>query len=262
MQVLLVVGARVEVHGQQVLRRHTGASGVELQLADRDACAVCPEVAQAKDSAAIRDADEPDVLLRPVLQNLLHLAAACDREIHAARLPVNVAELQARFADGRVVHDRQKARRVRHDGLVEEGFVVIEQIDEIDIAFEVRRLLTQLHHHALQLQLLGLRTSGTRPTRPSACFSASVKAVDLLSDGSCSNSIPCLLVPAMLTTFLSLSCFVSSGTRLRCPSARNIGMGHLRWIDNAIELLFGDEAKLQRGRLQRKVVVHRVVRDL
>ena len=84
-QILLVVGACVEVHGQKVLRRHTGAGGVELQLADGNARAVCAEVAQAKNPAAIGDADEPDVFLRPVIQNLFHLAAACDREIHAAR---------------------------------------------------------------------------------------------------------------------------------------------------------------------------------
>ena len=159
-QVLLVVGARVEVHGQQVLRRHAGAGGVELQLADGDARAVCAKVAQAEDAAAVGDADEPNVFLRPVLQNLLHLAAARDRKIHAARLAVDVAELQAGLADGRVVHDRQKARRVRHDGPVEERFVVIEQIDEIDVAIEVGVLVAELHHHATQLQVLGLRDVG------------------------------------------------------------------------------------------------------
>ena len=75
-QVLLVVGAGVEIHRQQVLRRHAGAGGVELQLADGDAHAVGAQVAQAEDAAAVGDADEPDVLLRPVSQDLLHLAAA------------------------------------------------------------------------------------------------------------------------------------------------------------------------------------------
>jgi hypothetical protein len=33
---------------------------------------------------------------------------------------------------------------------------VVEQIDEIDIAIEIRALPGELHHHALQLQSLGL----------------------------------------------------------------------------------------------------------
>ena len=93
-------------------------------------------------------------------ENLLHLAAARDREIHATRLAVDVAELQACLADGRVVHNREKSRRVRHDGSVEEGLVMVEQIDEVDVAIEVRVLLAELHHHASQLQFLGLRYVG------------------------------------------------------------------------------------------------------
>ena len=42
----------------------------------------------------------------------------------------------------------------------------------------------ELHHHALQLQLLGLCYVRYEPTMPRACFSSSVKAVDLFNDGS------------------------------------------------------------------------------
>src|SRR5258708_6461846 len=96
-QILLVVGARVEVHGQQVLRRNTRAGCVQLQLSDGDARAICAEIAQAKDSAAVRDADEPNVFLRPVFEDVPYLAAARYREIHPARLPVNVSKLEASF---------------------------------------------------------------------------------------------------------------------------------------------------------------------
>jgi len=93
------------------LRRHSGAGSVELKLADGDAGTVCAQITKAKNSAAVSDADEPNVLLRPVFQNLLHLAAPRDRQIHAARLAVDMAELQTGFADRRVVHNREKARR-------------------------------------------------------------------------------------------------------------------------------------------------------
>src|SRR5579864_6993804 len=107
-QVLFIVSARVKVHGEQILRRHPRAGGVQLQLANRDARSVGAKISEAEDAAAVRDADKPDIFLGPAPQNLLHFAAACHRQIHAARLTENMAELQAGFADGWVVNDRQK----------------------------------------------------------------------------------------------------------------------------------------------------------
>ena len=43
---------------------------------------------------------------------------------------------------------------------------------------------------------------------------------------------------------------------------RDVGLDHLRRIDDAVELLFGDEAELECRHLQGQVVVHRVMRDL
>ncbi len=157
---MLVVGACVEVHLQQVLRWHSGAGGVELQFANGDARAVCAQITKSKDSAAVRDADESNVFLRPILQNVFHLATPRDRQIHATRLAVDMTEFHACFADGRVVNNREKARRVRHDRCVEERFVVVEQIHEINITVEIGILLAQLHHHALQLQFWRFRYVG------------------------------------------------------------------------------------------------------
>ena len=129
----LVVGAGVEVHRQQALRRHAGRRRVELQLADGDAHAVGAQVAQAEDAAAVGHADDAHVLDRPVAQHLLDVPLARDRQVHAARPAVDVAELQAGLADGRVVHDGQEARRVRHQRAVEERLVVVEQVDQVDV---------------------------------------------------------------------------------------------------------------------------------
>ena len=71
-----------------------------------------------------------------------------------------MAELEAGLADGRVVDDRQKARRVGHDGPIEERLVVVEQIDQVDVAIEVGGLVAELHHDAAQLQVLGLGDVG------------------------------------------------------------------------------------------------------
>ena len=51
-----------------------------------------------------------------------------DRQVHAARPAVDVAEFQAGLGDGRVVHDGQEAGRVRHERAVEEGLVVVQQV--------------------------------------------------------------------------------------------------------------------------------------
>src|SRR5262249_23041343 len=44
--------------------------------------------------------------------------------------------------------------------------------------------------------------------------------------------------------------------------ARHVRLDHFFWIDDAIEFRLGDETQLQRGFLQREVVVHGVVGDL
>jgi hypothetical protein len=62
---------------------------------------------------------------------------------------------------------------------------------EIDIAIEIRVLLGELHHHALQLHILGLGHVGYKANDFERLLSTSVKAVDLSSDGSWSNSILC-----------------------------------------------------------------------
>ena len=67
-----------------------------------------------------------------------------------------MAEFQTGFADGRVVHDGQEARRVRHDRAVEEGFVVVQQVDQVDVAVQVGGLVPELLQDAAELEVLRL----------------------------------------------------------------------------------------------------------
>src|SRR3984957_17521620 len=97
-------------------------------------------------------------------------------------------------------------------------------------------------------------TSGTRPTIPSACLSASVKAVDLLSDGSWSNSTPYLLVAIDFPSVFLL--FHLCWHRTRCvwfASAGfcNVRVDHLCRIDDAVELVFRYKSQLECGLLER-----------
>ncbi len=152
----LVVGAEIEHHRQQALRRHGGARRVELQLADRDAHAVGAEIAEAQDALAAGHADEANVLLGPVAQDLLHASLVVDGDVHAARAPEDVVELQAGLADGRVIDDRQEAGRIRHQGAVEQRLVLVEQPDQVDVAIEIGGLVSELLKDAPQLHVLVL----------------------------------------------------------------------------------------------------------
>ena len=55
---------------------------------------------------------------------------------------------------------------------------------------------------------------------------------------------------------------LTNGPMVSLGAGRHIGLNHFSRADNAIELLFRDKAELQRGSLEREVVVHRVVGNL
>ena len=64
-----------------------------------------------------------------------------------------MAELLAGLADSRRVHDRHEASRVAHEQAIEERFVGVLQLREIDVALEVRRLRVELHLRATDLRV-------------------------------------------------------------------------------------------------------------
>ena len=72
-------------------------------------------------------------------------------------------ELQARLADRRIVDDRQEPGRVGHQHLVEERLVGVEQLDQVDVPFEVGGLLAELLQGALHLGLFGVHGGGQEP---------------------------------------------------------------------------------------------------
>src|SRR5262249_18007900 len=110
--------------------------------------------------ATVGDAEDADIPFRPVAQHVLHMPAVLDGDIHTAWPAINVAKLETRLRDRRVVDNGEKARRIAHQHLVKERFVVIEKVDEIDVAIEVGDLVPELLHHATDLQLLVLDDVG------------------------------------------------------------------------------------------------------
>src|SRR5271157_2702054 len=85
-----------------------GASSVQLELANRNTHAVGADVAQAEDAPAGRDTDDAHVRGRPVAQDLSDPTLIVNRNVHAPGAPKYMAELQARFCNGRVVEDRHE----------------------------------------------------------------------------------------------------------------------------------------------------------
>ena len=119
------------------MRRHAGAGGVERQLPDRDAHAAGAEIAEAEDALAIAHDDEADILLRPIAEHLADPAARRDRQIHAARFPVDMGEFLARLADRRRVDQRHVGRRVGHQHGVKQGLVARLQIRQNEVFLQI-----------------------------------------------------------------------------------------------------------------------------
>ena len=61
----LIVGSHVQRDGQTLAGLDAGQRGVQGELADRNAHALGPQVAQAQDPLPVRDNHRPDVVLRP-----------------------------------------------------------------------------------------------------------------------------------------------------------------------------------------------------
>src|SRR5207344_2176847 len=121
------------------------------------------EITQAENALAAGGADEAQVFLWPVAQDLLYPTLVLDRDVHAARPAKDVAEFQAGFADGGVVDDRQEARGIGHQGAIEQRLVVIEEPDQIDVAIDVAGLVPELLPYALELHVLRFDGVGQQP---------------------------------------------------------------------------------------------------
>src|SRR5258707_839474 len=80
----------------------------------------------------------------------LNVPLAGDRQIHPVRTAKDVVELQAGFGDCRVVHYLEESRRVRHQGVIEERLVRIEQIHQVDEPVEIGGLVFELEHDTRQ----------------------------------------------------------------------------------------------------------------
>ena len=126
--------------------------------------------------------------------------------------------------------------------------------------------MRELQLHALQLELLGLRYIRNEPNK-TECLLFGLGESGRLVERWIVKQFDSALGSASHLDYLSFVFFFKSGpvilylSYLGC-SGRHVGFDHFFRVDNAIEFGLGHKAELQRGCLQRQVVVHCVVRDL
>jgi hypothetical protein len=136
-QQLLVVGAHVQHHRQAVGRGDAATGGVEGELADGNAHAADALIPEAQDAFAIGDHDHLDVLLGGVLQHVIDPVLVRIGDEEAASTTIDVGELLARLADRRGVDDRQHFGEVVVQQAVEQRFVGILDVAQIDVLVHV-----------------------------------------------------------------------------------------------------------------------------
>ena len=134
---LLVVGADIEHDRQGGRRMQPAAGGVEGELADRDAHAAGPLVAEPQDALAVGQDDRLDPVEARVGQDLLQAMLMRQAQEQAARLPEQLAELLAAGADRRGIDERQQFLEVLPQQREEQGLVVVVQFAQKGVALEI-----------------------------------------------------------------------------------------------------------------------------
>ena len=152
LQEALVVGANVQGHGQHAVRSNAAGGAVERQLPDRDPHAVGAEVAEPEDARPVRDDYHLHLLVRPVCDARVHLAAIERANVHAARAAEAIAELLARQPHRGRVDDGRQELDVFDQQRVEERLVVVANVRQELVAVDVRRQGLQALHRLLHLQ--------------------------------------------------------------------------------------------------------------
>src|SRR5271170_2193129 len=105
-----------------------GATGVERQLADRDAHATSALIAQTEDALAIGDDDDADLVEAGIGQDLADPVLVGIAEEHPARLAPDFAEPLAAFSDCWRIDQWQHLLDIAHQKRVEERLVGVLQI--------------------------------------------------------------------------------------------------------------------------------------
>jgi hypothetical protein len=112
---------------------------VERKLADGYAEAAYALVTDPENPFTIGDHDHIDFGIRVIAEKGRNRTAERIGNEQAARTPIDVAELLAAERDDRGVYDRQHLVDMSEEEPIEENFIGVLKLAEIDVAFEVVR---------------------------------------------------------------------------------------------------------------------------
>src|SRR5471030_2091639 len=136
-----IVSADVQHNRQRVGSINSAAGGVEREFTNRDAHAADALIAQPQNTFAIGNDNDADVVFAEVLQHFIDVVAVRVGNKQAASTAINIRKVFARFPDGRGVDDRQHLFQMRIHQVIEQRFVRVLDITQIDmfgnITFEI-----------------------------------------------------------------------------------------------------------------------------
>ncbi len=87
---LLVVGAHIQHHRQGIRRADAAAGGIQRELTDWDPHAANTLVTETQNTFAIGHHDHFDIVVRHVLQNIVHVVAVLIRDKDATGATVDL----------------------------------------------------------------------------------------------------------------------------------------------------------------------------
>ena len=132
-----------------------GASGIERELAHRNAHTRSAQIAEAQDALAVGDHNDAHILAGPVAENLDNPPLVRSRDEHAPRPAKDVSILLAGLPHRRGVDDGHHLLNMVQHHTVEQGLVPPLEGHHVDISFQVIRFFVKVLHDAQDLLILG-----------------------------------------------------------------------------------------------------------
>src|SRR5690242_17965735 len=138
-EALLIVGSHVENDGQSLRGRDASNQSVERELADRDAESANSLVPNAKNALAVGDDNDADLLVGAIAEQGPDVIAHRVGNDDPTGTAVNVAEFLAGLRDYGRVDDGKHFLDVVEEQAVEQNFVGVLELAQVDVALEIVR---------------------------------------------------------------------------------------------------------------------------
>ena len=136
-QQLLVIGSHVQHDRQGIGRADTATGGVQGQFANGNAHATDALVSQPENALAVGHHNHFDPFLGGAAQQVVQVLAVRVGDKQAAMVAVNVGELLAGIPHGRGVDDREHFLQMVFQQSVKQGFIVVLDRPQCDVAVEI-----------------------------------------------------------------------------------------------------------------------------